>query len=92
MGAASTWCLPVLLLALPLATSAHDPSAHAHGTDAPTGPRGAHLDSGCAKASQQRFDRGFYLLHNMDYTRARAAFEPAASAQREIDRGANALE
>lgn len=81
MATASTLGLPILLLALPLATAAHDPSSHAHGAAAaPTGPRGAQLDTGCAKPSQQRFDRGFYLLHNMDYTRARAAFEQGAAA------------
>ena len=80
MGTASKSCVPLLLLALPLAAAAHDPARHAHGAAAPMGPRGAQLDTGCATSSQQQFDRGFYLLHNMDYTRARAAFEQAAAA------------
>lgn len=62
------------------------PADHAHGHDtakavpAQANPRGAWLPTGCAEASQRQFDQGFYFLHNMDYTRARAVFEQAATA------------
>jgi tetratricopeptide (TPR) repeat protein len=78
MRTATKWCVPILSMALPLAAAGHD--GHEHHAAMSTGMRGAHLDTGCIETSQQRFDRGFYLLHNMDYTRARAAFETAASA------------
>jgi 6-phosphogluconolactonase (cycloisomerase 2 family) len=40
-------------------------------------PRGAALPVPCDAAAQARFDRGFFLLHNMMYTQARAEFEEA---------------
>lgn len=79
MRAGAMCCLPALWLAL-LPAVAQDHHAHGAGDAAQAGARGAHLETGCAEASQQQFDRGFYLLHNMDYTRARAAFETAAAA------------
>ena len=80
MGAAAKLCLPLLWAAMPLVATGHPAHSQGAGEAAGAGMRGAHLDTGCAEASQQRFDRGFYLLHNMDYTRARATFEQAAAA------------
>jgi len=40
-------------------------------------PRGAALSISCGAATQSRFDRGFFLLHNMMYSQARAEFEAA---------------
>ncbi len=37
--------------------------------------RGAYLEISCAPDAQQKFDRGFYFLHNMDYVAARRNFE-----------------
>ena len=74
MRTAAKWCVPILSMASALATVAHE-----HHAAMQQGMRGAHLDTGCIETSQQQFDRGFTLLHNMDYTRARAAFETAAT-------------
>jgi hypothetical protein len=80
MGAAAKLCLPLLWAAMPPVATGHPAHSQGAGEAAGAGMRGAHLDTGCAEASQQRFDRGFYLLHNMDYTRARATFEQSAAA------------
>jgi tetratricopeptide (TPR) repeat protein len=45
----------------------------------PPAPKGAHLQLSCGAATQESFDRGFFLLHNMMYTQARSAFEQAAA-------------
>jgi tetratricopeptide (TPR) repeat protein len=49
----------------------------------PTAPRGAALSISCSEKTQARFDRGFFLLHNMMYTQARSEFEAAAKSDRE---------
>jgi tetratricopeptide (TPR) repeat protein len=59
-------------------------SAHAgHAAEPPASPnpRGAYLKTNCGAAAQREFDQGFFFLHNMDYTRARAAFERGATAE-----------
>ena len=48
------------------------------GSDKDEQPRGAALPISCDPATQARFDRGFFLLHNMMYTQARTEFEQAA--------------
>lgn len=43
-------------------------------------PRGVELPISCGAATQEAFDRGLFLLHNMMYSQARGVFEEAAKA------------
>ena len=43
--------------------------------------RGVELPISCGAATQETFDRGLFLLHNMMYSQARGVFEDAAKAE-----------
>lgn len=76
-----SFALPMAATASPAADEKDHHAQHAHPTaHATPAGRGAHLETGCAEASQQAFDQGFYFLHNMSYTRARGTFEQGATA------------
>jgi len=71
---------PALLLACGGGGRATGATASERG-DASSGPaarpRGAALSISCGAATQRRFDRGFFLLHNMMYSQARTELEAA---------------